>query len=142
MFYSIVNSLYYPGIYLLNQSLPLDTTALDTIPLLWGKLSKAGFDKKMPCITVIRAIGDIPEIDITKKDGLISSFTLAFDIKCKKHASDPDYSQVFTINTQKIDFVGRVSCTLSFLFFLDRNPTWINSENKCKQHEFQTQRHK
>lgn len=87
----------------------MTTSDLDNIPLLWNKLAKAGFDKKQPCIAVIRAIGDVPEIDISKKEGLISTFTLAFDIMCKKHASDQDYSQVFTINTEKIDFVGRVS---------------------------------
>jgi hypothetical protein len=91
LFYSVINSLYYPGMYIANQSLPITTSDLDLV-LLFNKLTKAGFDKKQPCIAVIRAIGDVPEIDINKKDGLISSFTLAFDIKCKKHASDQDYS--------------------------------------------------
>jgi hypothetical protein len=91
----------------------------DDIPGLWNKLANNGFDKKMPCITVIRAIGDVPEIDVSKKDGLISSTTLAFDIKCKKKATDEEFSQVFTINTNKIDFVGRVS-TIIFSLFLYR----------------------
>jgi hypothetical protein len=80
LFYSVINSLYYPGMYLANQSLPFTTTDFDNVPGLWNKLFKAGFDKKQPCITVINAIGEIPEIDIKKKEGLISSFTLAFDI--------------------------------------------------------------
>jgi hypothetical protein len=92
LFYSVINSLYYPGVYIINETLPVTTTTLDLIPLIFGRLSKAGWEKHQPCITVLRVIGETPDINITKKNGLSMQLELAFDIKCKKHAADKDYS--------------------------------------------------
>ena len=62
----MINSLYYPNIYLANQTLPgITTTVLDYNPLLFGKLSKNGWDYGQPCLALLEATGDAPEIDIT-----------------------------------------------------------------------------
>ena len=91
LFYSVINSLYYPDIYLLNATIPGMTTTTLNLALL-GKLSKAGFDNGNPCIVKFNAIGETPEIDITEALGLAMKFNLAFDIQCKKHSTDTEYS--------------------------------------------------
>ena len=69
LFYSIINSLYYPDIYLMNATIPGMTTTTLNIALL-GKLKKAGFENGNPCIVKFNAIGATPEIDITEALGL------------------------------------------------------------------------
>lgn len=64
LFYSVINSLYYPGIYIMNASIPIDTTALNIGTLF--KLQKAGFDNGCPCLVRFNAIGPTPTIDISE----------------------------------------------------------------------------
>ena len=107
LFYSFINSLYYPGIYIMNATIPgIDTTVLN-IGLL-GKMKKAGFDNGQPCIVRFNAIGEAPSIDISEAQGLEMHLGLAFDIQCKQHSTSTEYSQVFTINTNRVSFIGRV----------------------------------
>lgn len=91
LFYSIINSLYYPDIYITNMTIPGVTTTTLNIALL-NKLHKAGFDNGNPCIVKFNMIGETPTLDITEAMGLAMKFNLAFDIQCKKHASDEEYS--------------------------------------------------
>lgn len=46
----------------------------------------------MPCVVDILGAGDMPTISITEKYGLNITLTLAFDLRCKKHEQDEDFS--------------------------------------------------
>ena len=90
-------------------------------PLIQFKLYSSGWDNGMPCISDIHATGDTPTIAITEKYGLNFTLALAFDLKCKKHESDEEYSPVFTVVTDKIDFSGAVSKSTLNFFLLTNN---------------------
>ena len=96
---------------------PITTTYLNT--LFFGALKKAGFENGNPCIVKFNAIGDVPEISISEAKGLSAQFNLAFDIQCKKHKDDIDYSQLFTINTDRVNFVGKVIISPGLVVKLD-----------------------
>ena len=68
----------------------MTTTSLNLA--LLGKLKKVGFENGNPCIIRFNAIGETPEMDISEALGLAMKFNLAFDVQCKKHSTDTEYS--------------------------------------------------
>jgi hypothetical protein len=80
---SILNVAYYRGLVGVNVPyIDIDTTILDAA--LLNQLSEHGYEKDMPCKTMIYAYGEPPQLSLSEKQGVQFTSQLGIDFKCKK----------------------------------------------------------
>lgn len=107
MIESAVYALYEDDvIQIKNLSIPIDTTELN-VALLF-KLSLHGFAMGQPCVMDVKVIGDVPDINITEDIGLTLTAQFKNDLRCKRAATETEFSQVMTIITNPGDIEAKI----------------------------------
>ena len=71
-------------------------------------MTRNGFADGMPCQINLRIIGDMPVIKVSQDKGLSMTSQVAVDLQCRRNDDEEYFSQVFTINTNKIEFTGKL----------------------------------
>ena len=101
--------------------MPISTTEFDII--LLGQLTRNGFTLGQKCQMGIKFIDGPPDIEISERNGIYFAGKLSIDVMCLRNSQQTHYTQLFTILTQPIKFLGSVSTLLIIYlcFNLDRN---------------------
>lgn len=98
---------------LLSVKIPieLDTTILDAA--LLNQLSNAGYENEQPCIARLYAYDNVPLLILSEQEGVSFTTQLGIGIECKKN-NFSEFSEVFTILSNHIDFTGKFQVTSNF----------------------------
>ena len=109
------------------------TTIVNDITI--GAMGRHGWDDGQPCYYTIRSPrGTTKTLALSEAHGLTLNVTLAYDLACQKHASDPKAYPVLTVNLEPLVFSGNVTISDNFTIFMHLEDFELNLDRITDSH--------
>ena len=94
-----------------------------------------GWDRGQPCYYTLHSRpGATKTLALSEAHGLTLNVTLAYDLACQKHASDPKAYPVLTVNLEPLVFSGNVTISDNFTIFMHLEDFELNLDRITDSH--------